>query len=114
MVDERIEARLTELRTMSNDFARAYAQRNFLEELKKTKIAVLMKQAEVEGHKSAAAQEREARASDEYVELLVGLQEATEQSEKLRWHLEIAKMNVQIWQTKESTKRMELQVYGRT
>ncbi len=113
-MSDRIEARLHELRQMSSEFATAYADRTHLEEMKKSKLAVLMKQAEIEGHKTTAAQEREARAHPEYVALLEGLKVATEQSERLRWQLEIAKLAVGVWQTQRATERMEMQVYGRS
>jgi hypothetical protein len=112
MSNEKAEARLAELRQMSTDFAKAYAERNWLEEMKKSKLAILMKRAEVEGHKTAAAQEREARADAEYLELLSGLKEATEISERLRWHLEVAKLGVAVWQTQNANERAERRAYG--
>jgi hypothetical protein len=113
-MNERIEARLQELRDMASEFASAYAARSYLEEMKKSKLAILMKEAEVQGHKTTAAQEREARAHPEYLSLLEGLKVATENSEKLRWQLEVAKLGVGVWQTTESTRRMEMQVYGKS
>lgn len=111
-MNERIEARLNELRSMSEQFARAYAERSHLEEMKKSKLAMLMKMAEVEGHKTTAAQEREARAHAEYIELLEGLRVATEESERLRWHLEVAKLGVGVWQTLNANERAERRAYG--
>ena len=111
-MSERAEQRLAELRQMSEEFARAYAERNYLEEMKKSKLAILMKRAETEGHKSAAAQEREARADAEYLGLLDGLKVATEISEKLRWHLEVAKLGVAVWQTQQANERAERRGYG--
>jgi hypothetical protein len=111
-MSERAEQRLAELRQMSEEFAKAYAERNYLEEMKKSKLAILMKRAEVEGHKTAAAQEREARADAEYLVLLEGLKIATEISEKLRWHLEVAKLGVAVWQTQQANERAERRGYG--
>jgi hypothetical protein len=111
-MSERIEARLHELRSMAEQFASAYAERSHLEEMKKSKLAILMKQAEVEGHKTTAAQEREARAHEDYIALLEGLKVATEQSEKLRWQLEVAKLGVAVWQTQQANERIERRAYG--
>ena len=111
-MSERAEARLAELRQMSEEFAKAYAERNYLEEFRKSKLAMLMKRAEVEGHKTAAAQDREARADPEYIELLQGLKSATEVSEKLRWQLEVSKLGVAIWQTQQANERAERKAYG--
>ncbi len=111
-MSDRAEQRLGELRQMSEEYAKAYAERNYLEEMKKSKLAVLMKRAETDGHKTAAAQEREARADQEYLDLLAGLKEATEISERLRWHLEIAKLGVAVWQTQQANERAERKAYG--
>ena len=43
-------------------YAQAKADRTYLEEFRKSQKAMLMKDAEVEGHKTSAAQEREAYA----------------------------------------------------
>lgn len=111
-MSEKAEARLQELREMSEGYAKAYAERNFLEEYKKSKLAMLMKQMEAKGFTTAAAQEREARAHDEYIKLLDDLKFATEESEKLRWHLEVAKMGVAVWQTQNANERAERRAYG--
>jgi hypothetical protein len=97
---------------MSDLFAKAYAERMYLEEFKKSKLALLMKDAEMRGFSSAAAQEREARAHEEYLDLLIDLKTATEESEKLRWHLEVAKLGVAVWQTQNANERAERRAYG--
>jgi hypothetical protein len=111
-LNERIEARLIELRQMASEFAVAYATRTHLEEMKKSKLAILMKAAEIEGHKTTAAQEREARAHEDYLALLDGLRVATEESERLRWNLEVAKLGVAVWQTQQANERLERKAYG--
>jgi hypothetical protein len=111
-LSERIETRLVELRQMATEFAAAYATRVHLDEMKKSKLAILMKHAEVEGHKTTAAQEREARAHADYLALLDGLRVATEESERLRWQLEVAKLGVAVWQTQQANERLERKAYG--
>jgi hypothetical protein len=109
---EKAEARLMELRQKSVDYAQAYSERNWLEELKKSKLAMLMKEAESRGFTSAAAQDREARAHEDYLDLLLDLKKATELSERLRWELEIAKLGVAVWQTQNANERAERRAYG--
>jgi hypothetical protein len=111
-MSDKAEARLAELRQMSDEFATAYADRMYLEEFKKSKLALLMKDAEARGFTSAAAQEREARAHEQYLDLLIDLKTATEKSEKLRWHLEVAKLGVAVWQTQNANERAERRAYG--
>jgi len=52
-----------------------------------------------------AAQERDAYANTEYQELLVGLKEAVEVEEKLRWQLIAAQMKIDIWRSQEASNR---------
>lgn len=111
MIDT-IERRLHELRLLAGEYAKAQAEREYLDNFRHSKIAILMKQAEVEGFQTAAAQDREARANPEYLELLLGLREATEKAEKCRWELKIAEMGAGLWQTQQATKRAEMKGYG--
>jgi DNA repair ATPase RecN len=112
MSDEAIERRLQELRETAKKYAAAYANMEYLEEFKKSKLAILMKKYEREGFTTAAAQDREARADKDYQELLAGLQAARELSESLRWELKIAEIGAEVWRTKEASKRAERKGYG--
>lgn len=112
MSEEAIEKRMQELRELAERFATAYANKEHLEEFKKSKLAILMKQAEREGVASAAGQEREARAHQQYLDLLDGLKAATELAESLRWQLKLAEIGIDIWRTRQSTKRAEMMGYG--
>ena len=67
-----------------------------------------MKDAEVQGTKTAALQEREAYAHDDYIALLKGLQSATEQALSCKWRLEIAKMKFEWARTKAANRRAEM------
>ena len=75
-------------------FAEAKAQRMYLEEFRKTKKALLMKDALARGIDSAVAQEREAYAHIEYADLLRGLMVAIEKEETLKWMLTAAQKAV--------------------
>lgn len=111
MSDLAIERRMAELRDLAGRFAKAYATREHLDEFKKSKLAILMKQAERDGMTTAAAQEREARAHPQYLELLDGLKAAVEESESLRWQLKIAEIGAEVWRTREASKRAEQRGY---
>ena len=112
MDDKALERRLDELRKLAGTYAKSQATREHLEEFKKSKLALLMKDAEKAGFASAAAQEREARADDAYIALLDVLKTAVEDAERARWELRIAELGAGLWQTLEATKRAEMKAYG--
>ena len=88
----------------ANKFAKAKAERVYLEEYRKSLKALLMKRSLEE---SIGAQEREAYAHEEYQKLLKGLQAAVEVEEKLRWDLIAAQARVEIWRTEQANIRAE-------
>lgn len=112
MDDSQIERRMQELRETAKQFAKAYALTEYLSEYKKSKLAILSKKYEREGHKTSAAQERESRADPEYRELLVALQSAIEESERLRWELKVAEIGAEVWRTQAANRRAERKGYG--
>jgi hypothetical protein len=90
----------------SQAFAVAKSQRIYLEEYRKTKKALLMKDAMTKGFDSAVSQEREAYAHPEYQELLQGLAAAIEQEEALLWKLRAAQMKTDIWRSEQASERL--------
>jgi hypothetical protein len=90
----------------SPKFAVAKSQRIYLEEFRKTKKALLMKDAMTKGFDSAVSQEREAYAHPEYQELLQGLAAAIEQEETLLWKLRAAQMKSDIWRSEQASERL--------
>lgn len=111
---EAIEARLAELRGLGDAYAKAHAEADYLDEFKKSKLAMLQKKYEALGHKTTAAQEREARADAEYVALLGALKTAVEEREKLRWQLRVVETGVGVWQTMQANQRQERRAYNGT
>lgn len=95
------------LRDTAPAYAKAKAERVYLEEFRKSKKAMLMKTAEVNGYTSAAMQERQAYADPEYLALLDALREATEAEEKLRWMIVAAQAKIECWRSLESSRRYE-------
>ena len=86
-------------------YAKAKAERIYLEEYRKTLKAVLMKHAEAEGIKVSATQEREAYAAPAYAAHLEGLRAAVEAEEALRWRMVAAEAAIEVWRSTEASNR---------
>ena len=86
-------------------YAKAKAERVYLEHFRKSKKALLMKDAEVEGAKTSAAQETVAYADPAYIELLVALRDATYREEAAKWKLTAASAQIEIWRTDSANNR---------
>ena len=84
-------------------YAKAKAERVYLDEYRKSKKAILM---QAHGDKPIGAQEREAYAHPEYIGLLAALQVAVETEEKLRWMMVAAQTRVEVWRSQESSARL--------
>jgi hypothetical protein len=95
------------LRDNAEAYAKAKAQRIYLEEFRKTKKALCMIDAERRGHQTVAAQEREAYADPEYLNVIEGLQAAVEEEERLRWLLIAAQAKIEAFRSIESSRRAE-------
>lgn len=99
------------MRELAHDYAEAEAKRVYLSEFRKSKKAMLMKEAEVSNPgMSAAAQEREAYADSEYHDLLKGLEVATEVALRVKWELKVIETRFESWRTKNANKRAEMQM----
>jgi hypothetical protein len=96
-----VERALDYMRNHSSDYAKAKAERIYLEQYRKTKKAVLVQQAR------GTVQERESFAygHPDYVELLEGLKVAVENEEKFRWMIESARVKVEVWRTQQANSR---------
>ena len=87
------------------EYAQAKANVTYMEEFRKSKKAMLMKTALLNGVKSAAAAEIEAYADVEYIALLKDLKTAVEEAETLRWHLVSAQARIDVWRSLEASNR---------
>ena len=105
---DQLANKIAELDKLAFEYAKAEAERTYLENFRHSKLALLMKEAEKDGHKAINAQDREARAHPEYIELLKGLQSATEIAEYARWKLKNAHMGGSLYQTKQANMRAEM------
>jgi len=111
VTDEK-EARLQEVRNNIEAFAKAKADRVYLEHFRKSKRSILMKRAMAQGHAAVSAQEREAESDPEYIELLEGLREATETEAHAYWNLKVAEMQFEAWRSRMASARVEMGRYG--
>lgn len=94
------------LYTHGRKYAEAKAHRVYLEEYRKTQKAMLMKTALSDGRaKSAAVAEIEAYADAAYIEVLKGLEAATEAEETFRWGLISAQARIDVWRSQEASNR---------
>ena len=96
-----------DIREKASAYGEAKAQRVYLEEFRKSQKALLMKDALEMGYEAANAQEREAYADPKYHQLLKGLAAAIEKEETLRWEIEAARLDIEIWRTREATNRVQ-------
>lgn len=85
-------------------FAKAKAERTYIEHYRKSLKAMLMKRSM---ETAIGAQEREAYAHPDMLELIKGLQAAVEIEEKLKWDITAAELRVDIWRTEQANNRME-------
>ena len=85
-------------------YAKAKAERIYLEEYRKSLKALLMQRST---ETAVTAQERDAYSHPDYRELLNGLKEAVEVEEELRWGLVAAQARIEVWRSKEATARAE-------
>jgi 16S rRNA G966 N2-methylase RsmD len=83
------------LRDHAGDYAVSEAQLVYMTELRKTVKAQLMKEFELQGHRTTAAQEREAYADPKYVQHLLALQQAVEQRERNKWLMVAAQARIE-------------------
>lgn len=101
------EQHAEKIREKASEYGKAKARRVYLEEYRRSKKALLMKDALKLKIEAANAQEREALANPEYKQLLEGLSAAVEIEETLKWELESHRLDIEIWRTKEATNRMQ-------
>jgi len=83
------------LRDHSGDYAVAEAQLVYMTEMRKTIKAELMKEYELDGHKTSAAQEVQAYSDPRYRGHLMALKEAVEQRERTRWMMIAAQARIE-------------------
>jgi cytochrome c biogenesis protein ResB len=86
-------------------YAKAKADRMYLEEFRKSRKAQLASQA---GTEVLGKQETYAYAHADYIEILEGIRQAVEKEERFRWLMTAAQARIEVWRTEQYSARMEL------
>ena len=86
-------------------YAKAKADRMYLEEFRKSRKAQLQSQA---GTEVIGKQETYAYAHADYIQILEGIREAVEKEETYRWMMTAAQTKITVWQTMQYNARMEV------
>ena len=107
-----IEVLLDEYRNIAPLLAKAKAHRIYMEEWKKSQLAILMKKAQESGIKSLGGQETEALSDPAYQITLEGIRAAVEEEERLRFIVRRLEMTIEVWRTQRADERMERKGYG--
>lgn len=95
------------IRDNAGVYAQAKANRIYLEEFRKSKKAILMRQSL---EKVIGNQETFAYSHPEYLEVLEGIKAAIEVEEQLRWQMVAAQARTEVWRSAEASKRIEYKV----
>lgn len=93
------------IRDNSKKYAYAKANRVYIEEYRRSLKASLMSEAMFNGVEVISAQERNALSHPTYVKLLLGLKEAIEVEENLRWKLIAAQAKIEVFRTLQANNR---------
>jgi hypothetical protein len=103
--DDDIERAVSYLRDSARDAAQARADREYISQYLKSKMAILMNGLN-EG--SEAMRERSARSHPEYLKLLDGYKEAVRRDEEHRFMRAAAEAKIDAWRTFSATARGRL------
>jgi len=90
-------------------YAQAKANRMYLEEMRKSVKAKLMKGCQ---ETVLGKQEIYAYAHPDYIEILEGIKAVVEQEENYRWMMAAAQARVEVFKVQEYTKRAEIRNIG--
>ena len=108
MVD--IERALHYLKTVAAEYAKQKAHVVYLTEFRKSKKAILIREAERNGLKTGQERESYAYSHEEYLTLLDGLKVATEESERLRIMVKTAEMQIDVWRSQNARAVAEMKL----
>ena len=86
-------------------YAKAKADRMYLEEFRKSRKAQLMS---IAGTEVLGKQETFAYAHADYVQILEGIKQAVEKEENYRWLLTAAQARIEVWRTQQYSMRAEV------
>jgi hypothetical protein len=102
--EEHVEKAIDFIRDNAPVIAKARAHRVYLEEFRKSKKAILMRQFALT-YKSMAEREAAAYAHQEYLDLLDAIKIAIEEEERLRWLMVGAQVKIEVWRSEQANRR---------
>ena len=103
MIDERsVERALDWMMENVGSLSKAIADRKYLDDFRKVKLAILIQQAPPG---TVSSKESWATAHTEYQELLDGLRTAVEQEAEIKHLFTIAEAKIEVWRTLQANNR---------
>lgn len=102
---DKLLERLENMAPAIKKYAKAKADRVYIDQYRKSLKAILMAQAKKNGVKTGIERETFAYSHKDYIELLNGLRNAVEIEEKHRWTLEQLKIMFEVWRTIQANER---------
>ena len=102
ITEKEVEASAAYIRDKSPEYAKAKAERIYLAEFRKSKLAILYN-TQKEG--TDKAKDSYAHAHKEYLVVLEGLREAVEVEETIIWRIKAAQAKIEIWRTQQANNR---------
>jgi len=112
MSEDAKEQQMHTLREVGKKHAAAKRNLTVLEHGRQIMLSDLMKEYMLKGEKTAAGQEREARADPRYKEHIEGLGEAVEEELKWAWEKKIVDINFEKRKTNMINQTIERKKYG--
>jgi hypothetical protein len=103
MTEEEAQKAIDFIRFEAPNYAKAKAERSFIEQFLRSKKSLLMSQESG----TLGAKEAYAYAHPDYIALLGGLREAVEQEETLKWKMEAAKLAFEKYKVEQFNMRVE-------
>ena len=97
-----IDKTLAFIRDHAPKLAKAKSERIYLENYKKSLIAILYAES---NDKTIADRENYAYAHPDYIKHLQALKTAVEEEETIKWQMTSAELRVEVWRSQEATNR---------
>ena len=103
MIDEQsVESALHWMAEKVGTLAKAIADRKYLEDFRKVKLAMLIQEAPAG---TVSSREAWATSHEDYAEVLQGLRAAVEQEAELKHMFTIAEARIEVWRTIQANNR---------
>lgn len=102
ITEKEVEAANDYIRDNAPKYAKAKSERVYLQEFRKSKLAILYN-TQKDG--TDKAKDSYAHAHPEYLEVIEGIRSAVEEEETINWRMKAAQEKVDIWRTQQANNR---------